>query len=107
MGGAGMNAKHIKRATEIMAGIAWCQDALSYPAPHYAEHETLQVAKPDGNDGYGRARFKASWFHLSNAARDAAFRVWRKDVEAKLAAYLREAAQIGLVVEDVAHAHPA
>lgn len=88
-----MNASQLKRALEIIEGIAACKNALSYDSPAYTQSNTLELQKP--ND-LGYTSPKTERFHMSRAARDAAFRQMRREWELRLANYRREAVQIGL-----------
>ena len=91
-----MEQKNLQRAQNIVAGIAWCREALSFkePAP---EHYRLKLRKPNPNGSHYDI---TSEFSVSVAIREQAFRMFRREVEAKMAAYRREAAQIGLKLKD-------
>lgn len=86
-----MNASQLKRAQNIVDGIAWCREALSYQKP-YNQSLSIKLTKPNLTTGYDATYDYA----LSPAIREQAFRMFRREVEAKLAAYQREAAQLGL-----------
>lgn len=90
-----MEQKNLKRAQMIVDGIAWCRSALSYHEPYYQAF-TLKLTKPQPGSSYPTTQD----YHLSSAIRDQAFRMFRREMELKIAAYRREAAQIGLKLED-------
>lgn len=90
-----MEQKNLKRAQMIVDGIAWCRSALSFQEP-YNHAFIIKLTKPQPGSSYPLTQD----FHLSPAIREQAFRMFRREVEAKMAAYRREAAQIGLKLED-------
>lgn len=91
-----MEQKHLQRAQQIVDGIAACNNALSFESPAYQQSNHLAVTKP--RPGSTQPHFEQ--VVMSRAVREAAFRVWRRETELRLAALRREAAQIGLKLED-------
>ncbi len=91
-----MEQKNLKRAQQIVESIAFCKDALTYESPWYNQTNALQVQK----DRPGSTQVGTANFAMSRAVRDVAFRAWRSEMEQRLAAYRREAAQISLKLED-------
>ena len=89
-----LHEKHLKEAEHIVKGVAWCREALTYTDTHPHQSQIL-VMKAGGTSTYDHAQA----VHISKKARAAAFRVWRAEVEEKLAEHRRRAAQIGLVLE--------
>lgn len=90
-----MEQKHLQRAQQIVDGIAACKNALSYEEPWYSQSNHLKVSKQ--RPGLSAA---TNAFPMSRAVRDAAFKAWRREQELHLAALRREAAQIGLKLDD-------
>lgn len=90
-----MEQKHLQRAQQIVEGIEACKNALTYERPWYNQSNSLQVAK----DRPGTSPAGMS-FPMSKAVRDVAFKAWRREQELRLAGWRREAAQIGLKLED-------
>lgn len=95
-----MDAKHLDRAQKIIEGIEWCRDVLSFPMPNYSATNHLPLIKGKRGSGEPERTISVS---MSRAMRDAAFAVFRREVELKEAALRREAAQIGLKLEDGAN----
>lgn len=90
-----MEQKHLKRAQEIVDDIAERKLRLSFEGPFHKQANTLYVEK----QGPGVSPV-TNGYPMSRAVRDAAFKVWRREQELRLAALRREAAQIGLKLED-------
>lgn len=90
-----MDAKHLERAKQIVDGIAYCQRALSFEQPEFQVSNKIYVERKHSGLSPETAQYP-----MSRAMRDVAFRAWRREIELKLAAYRREAAQIGLRLED-------
>lgn len=90
-----MEQKHLKRAQEIVDGIAERKFRLSFEEPAYGSGNHLYVQ-------YERSGTTPAihQFPMSRGVRDAAFKAWRREQELHLAALRREAAQIGLKLED-------
>ncbi|MFY7837854.1 MAG: hypothetical protein ACOVQ0_16390 [Novosphingobium sp.] len=92
-----MEQKHLKRAQEIVEGIAHCKNALSFDSPAYSVSNMLELQKPNQ---HGYTTPETARFQMSRSVRDIAFKALRRELELRLAALRREAAQIGLVLED-------
>ncbi|MBF5091951.1 hypothetical protein F1640_18520 [Novosphingobium sp. NBM11] len=93
-----MDVKHLDRAKAIVEGIKWCRDALSYVEVIPSATMAMSVQKPHR----GSSQPVTQNFLLSKGIREKAFILWRREVELKEAALRREAAQIGLKLEDSA-----
>ncbi len=92
-----MEQKHLQRAQQIVDGIAACKNALSYVSPAYSQNNSLELQKPNQH-GYTSPLIER--FYMSPAVRDLAFNAFRREQELLLAKYRREAAQIGLKLDD-------
>jgi len=90
-----MEQKNLSRAQGIVEGIAWCRDALSFIEPA-SQSLTIRLTKPNPGSAYATTKD----FTLSPTIREQAFKLFRVEVEAKMAVYRRSAAQIGLKLED-------
>ena len=90
-----MEQKNLKKAENIVAGIAWCRNALSFEEPA-RDTVHMKLRKPQPGSTYDTIQEVA----LSPAIREQAFRMFRREVELRMAAYRRDAAQIGLKLED-------
>lgn len=90
-----MEQKHLETAQRIVEGIAWCRKALSFEEPA-KDPLHLKLRKPQPGSAYDSTQD----FVLSAAIREQAFRMFRREVELKIAEYRRRAAQIGLKLED-------
>lgn len=90
-----MEQKNLARAQSIVEGIAWCRNALTFidPSGHGIQ---IRLTKPNPGSAYPTIQD----FALSPAIREQAFKMFRCEVESKMAAYRRSAAQIGLKLED-------
>lgn len=91
-----MDVKHLDRANKIVEGIAWCRKALSFEGPSPTASCSLTLSRP--RPGNTQPLVENYW--LSRDVQEIAFKAWRREVELREAKYRREAAQIGLKLED-------
>ncbi|MCW1985555.1 UNVERIFIED_ORG: hypothetical protein M2348_001287 [Sphingomonas sp. R1F5B] len=90
-----MDAKNMERAKQIVDGIKSCREAATFEGPYIVQQNSLTVFKE--LPGYSP---RTANYAMSPAMKAAAFQVWRRELEQREARLRREAAQIGLKLED-------
>lgn len=90
-----MKAEHLKEAQQIVASLAFYENARQFELPDSGSLPSVELVKksPDG-----RYRDTTQSFSLGREAVRAAVTVWRRENDLKEAQLRRRAAQIGLVL---------